>query len=67
MKPWDDPKTIARFQRMSGAKSAVVAADLTEASLRVLKESIRVQHPRWGPHRCQQELERVLWKIGYGI
>jgi len=60
MKPWADPKTIARFRKMSGAKSLRLGGELVEAALELLRDSIKTQRPRWSARRRRDELKRLL-------
>jgi len=64
---WDDPKTVRRFRRMSGAESAEFGAALIAAALDVTRSSLRSQHPRWSAKRCEAELRRLLQPRRHGL
>jgi hypothetical protein len=62
MKPWDDPRTVAQFRRMSGVSKAQLAIEMAEAQWRILLAGLRDQHPRMSRRRLREEAFACLWR-----
>lgn len=61
MKPWDDPKTIERFRRMSGAAKVRLSLEMADAQLLILRSGLEDRHPQMGRRRLDAEVAICLW------